>query len=128
MKFFEHLFCDLDSYSVYNPSNISPIKNEGEELFLNNFQKTPEHSVALLAPNNFNEVLKFIHFISGNRSAVVDFNNLSNNEIVRAVDFVGGAVLALHGQMEKVANGIYLFTPSCTKLMINKRKKRKNEK
>ena len=125
MKFFDYLLSDLNSYSVYEKAQNPSTKTDEIEIFSQNFLKKPEKSVALIQPQSFNDVLKFVDFISGNRSAVIDFNALDGPEIQRAADFVGGAVCALRGHMQNVSNGIYLFSPSCTKLMTNKRKKQK---
>lgn len=124
MKFFEHLLNDLDNYSLYKSAQTYSTKNNNN-LYLNNLVKKPDKSVAILKPENFDDILKFVKFISGNRSAVIDFNFLDGSQIQRSVDFVSGAVCALDGQMQIVANGIYLYAPSCTKLMTNKRKKQK---
>ena len=85
--------------------------------------KQPDKTVAVIQPFDFDDVIKFVDFISGNRSAVVDFNTLPNDELERSIDFVSGAVCALHGEMQNISNGIYLFAPNCTKLVTNKRKK-----
>lgn len=125
MKFFDFLISDLNSYSIYQNAQNASTKNDEFGNLMQNFLKKPDKKVAIIQPQNFSDVLRFVEFISGNRSAVVDFNALDGSEIQRSVDFVGGAVCALHGEMQNIANGIYLFAPSCTKLMTNKRKKRK---
>lgn len=124
MKFLEHLFKGLESFSVYNPPdkqvNIHTTKNA---KIPSNMVKQLDKTVAVIQPFDFDDVIKFVDFISGNRSAVVDFNTLPNDELERSIDFVSGAVCALHGEMQNISNGIYLFAPNCTKLVTNKRKK-----
>ncbi len=127
MKFWDYLLQGIDSFNISNTAPTLSTKSNINPNFYNNYVKKPEKTVAILQPQNFNEVLKFVNFISGNRSAVVDFNALNNTELVRAIDFISGAVCALKGEMQEVSKGIYLYTPSCTKLMTNKRKN-KNEK
>ena len=125
MKFFEHLLSELDYYSVYNTSTHNSTKINTNSEFLQNNLKHPDKSVAIIQPQNFDDILRFVKFISGNRSAVIDFNYLCSDQIVRCVDFVSGAVCALDGKIQNISKGIYLFAPNCTKLMTNKRKKQK---
>lgn len=125
MKFWDYLMQGIDSFNISSTSPTLSTKSNTNPNFFNNYVKKPEKAVALLQPQNFNEVLKFVNFISGNRSAVVDFNALNSAEIMRAVDFISGAVCALKGDMQEVCKGVYLYTPSCTKLTTNKRKKQK---
>ena len=124
MKFFEYLFQGLQNFSVYH-QNADTSTNTTEFQVPSNFVKNPDKTVAIIQPTDFGDVVKFVDFISGNRSAVVDFNALCNNDLQRAVDFVSGAVCALHGEMQNISSGIYLFAPDCTKLVTNKRKKNK---
>ena len=120
MKFFDFLMNGFKNYSIYseNPST----KNDNID-YPQNILKHPDKSVAIIKPNNFEDVLRFVKFVSGNRSAVVDFNNLCGEELQRCADFVSGAVCALNGTMQLISSGIYLFAPEHTKLMTNKRKK-----
>ena len=123
MKFFEHLLGDLKNYSVYQKAEQGFV--EQNNAYTQNFLKKPDKSVAILKPKNFDDVLKLVRFISGNRSAVIDFNGLDGAVLMRSVDFVSGAVCALSGNIQNISNGIYLFAPTGTKLMTNKRKKQK---
>ena len=128
MRFWEYLVQDFRNFDVSCPSVLPSTKSDNNIGCLSKSIKKPDKKVALIQPKNFDQILEFVDFVSGNRSAVIDFNMLAGEDLVRAVDFVSGAVCALHGQMEKVSAGIYLFAPACTKLITQKRKKRTNEK
>ena len=123
MRFWDFLVQDFQSFDVSNSNALKTTKNDKTSVFLQKFVKTPDNSVALIQPKNFEQILEFVDFISGNRSAVIDFNMLEGENMVRSVDFVSGAVCALRGKMERVSEGIYLYAPSCTKLMTQKRKR-----
>ena len=127
MRFWDYLIDDIGQYNIHTTPSILPTKNDNN-LFITNYLRHPDKSVAIIRPKTFDDVLRLVDFVSGNRSAVVDFNALDNATLSRAIDFLSGAVCALHGQMHSVADGIYLYAPKCTKLMTNKRKKRKDEK
>lgn len=128
MRFWDYLVQDIHSFDISNPANIQTTKFDKTPISLQKFVKTPDKSVAIIQPTNFDQILEFIDFISGNRSAVLDFNMLQKEDMLRAIDFVSGAVCALHGKMEQVSEGIFLYVPSCTKLITQKRKKHTNEK
>ena len=127
MKFWDFLVQDMQHFDISSGTAQRTTPKRASQDFFNTLKK-PDKSVALLQPQCFEDIISFVNFVSGNRSAVVDFNNLNNADTLRCIDFVSGAVCALHGKMESICAGVYLFVPNCTKLMTQKRKKRTNEK
>lgn len=121
MKFFDYLLNDLNSY-LLDGTEKSKEQQSNNFVFGQNLIKKPDRSVAIIELHDFSDAVNFVRFVSGNRSAVINFNALNAAETVRAVDFVSGAVCALGGTMQEISKGIYLFAPTCTKLKNNKRK------
>ena len=121
MRFFDYLLSDLNSY-LLDGTEKRKSELSTNSVFAENIIKKPDKSVAIIELHEFSDAVNFVQFVSGNRSAVINFNSLNANEAVRAVDFVGGAVCALNGTMQEISKGIYLFAPSGTKLKNNKRK------
>ncbi len=82
-------------------------------------------SVAIISPRGFQDIVDLVDFISGGRTAVVDFNNLATNSAERSIDFLSGAVFALGGSMEQVSDGLYLYAPSGVRLVKPNTRKKK---
>lgn len=74
--------------------------------------KTPELSVRIYAPVNFDDAREIADGLLGQRAAVVNYEHVSPDEQRRISDFVNGVCYASDGVPEIVSEKILLYVPA----------------
>jgi cell division inhibitor SepF len=57
-------------------------------------------------------VKEYVSFLKGKRSLILRLHNVDKAEAQRIVDFMSGATVALEGNMRKLGETIFCFTPA----------------
>jgi cell division inhibitor SepF len=68
--------------------------------------------VVVMQPSSFDEAREVSDHLKSRRTVVVNLEEVDAQAAQRIVDFVGGAVYALDGTVERVGSDIFLFAPS----------------
>lgn len=68
--------------------------------------------IVVLKPKCFNDSMQVADELKDRRTVVINVGTLDTDEARRVVDFIAGTVYGLDGNMQKVAGGIFLATPS----------------
>lgn len=74
--------------------------------------KTPELSVRIYTPVNFDDAREIADGLLGQRAAVVNYEHVSSDEQRRISDFVNGVCYASDGVPEIVSEKILLYVPA----------------
>ena len=72
---------------------------------------TNKQEVVLFRPNNFNDTSKAADDLRSRKAVIVNMENVDKAMARRVVDFLSGCVYALDGDVKKIAQSAYLFTP-----------------
>lgn len=75
-------------------------------------QTTVQSRIYILEPRDFADVKEYVAFLKSRRSLILRLHQLDKNEAQRIVDFMSGATHALDGNMRKLGETIFCFTPS----------------
>jgi cell division inhibitor SepF len=75
-------------------------------------QPVPSAKVVTVAPTGFNDAQDIGDRFKGGQPVIVNTQGLDVDLRRRLIDFSSGLCYGLGGQMEKVANQVYLLTPS----------------
>lgn len=67
--------------------------------------------VVVVEPHSFDEVQEIADHLKTHKPVVVSLENLDRELAKRIVDFVSGTTYALDGNLQRVADEIFLFTP-----------------
>ena len=67
--------------------------------------------VVLFRPGSFNDTSKAADDLRNRRAVIVNMENVDKAMARRVVDFLSGCVYALDGDVKKIAQSAYLFTP-----------------
>ncbi|HEY8344103.1 MAG TPA: cell division protein SepF [Bacillota bacterium] len=80
----------------------------------------PSKAVKLVVfePQGFDDVQPIVDHLKNRRPVILNMEELEKSLARRITDFVGGAVYALDGAVQKVSTSIILFTPANIEVSI----------
>ena len=72
----------------------------------------PNTQMVLFEPRSFDEAEEIARHLKQRRACVVNLHKLQRDYSQRTIDFLTGAVFALDGTIQRIANNAILLTPS----------------
>jgi cell division inhibitor SepF len=72
----------------------------------------------IIEPNNFEEVQTIVDHLKNRQIVILNLEETEKTTARRIADFLGGAIYALDGSMQKVSGSIFLFTPANIEVSI----------
>jgi len=76
-----------------------------------NFHTKNQMKLILLEPKSFDECPKIVDNLKNKKPIILNLEKLDSDLARKIFDFISGAVYALDGNVQKVANNIFLFAP-----------------
>jgi Uncharacterized protein conserved in bacteria len=83
--------------------------NRGKLVNLNHSNKTIK--MIVVEPESFEEVQAIVDHLKNKRAVILNLEETEKTTARRLADFLGGAIYALDGTMQRVSGSIFLFTP-----------------
>ena len=68
--------------------------------------------VCVIKPNSIEDEIEITETLLNGRTVVINMEGLSVDIAQRIIDFTSGATFAMHGNLQKISNYIFLATPS----------------
>ncbi len=84
---------------------------------------TPNAKPHLVAPTSFNQAQEVADKFKGSQPVIVNLQAADRDLARRLIDFASGLCYGLGGQMEKVANQVYLLTPTNVEVSAEERRR-----
>ena len=72
---------------------------------------TSAFKLVLIEPKSFEECPKLVDSLKGRRPVIINLEKLETEVARKIFDFMSGATYALQGNVQKVANNIFIFAP-----------------
>ncbi|MGE5584591.1 MAG: cell division protein SepF [Bacillota bacterium] len=72
----------------------------------------PRAKLVVTEPHTFDDIPGILDHLKKRRPVIISVSDVDRDLARRVLDFAGGAAYALDGSMQKVGDGIFLFTPS----------------
>jgi len=72
---------------------------------------TSAFKLVLIEPKAFEECPKLVDSLKGRRPVIINLEKLETETARKIFDFMSGATYALNGNVQKVANNIFIFAP-----------------
>lgn len=72
---------------------------------------TSAFKLVLIEPKAFEECPKLVDSLKGRRPVIINLEKLETEVARKIFDFMSGATYALNGNVQKVANNIFIFAP-----------------
>lgn len=76
-----------------------------------------------LSPVSFDDAQELADKFKGNQPVIMNLQNADRDLARRLIDFASGLCYGIGGQMEKVANSVYLLTPSNVEVSAEERRR-----
>ena len=80
---------------------------------------TGAFKMVLIEPKNFGECPKLVDSLKGRRPVIINLEKIETEEARKIFDFMSGATYALNGNVQKVANNIFIFAPENVDISAN---------
>jgi len=68
--------------------------------------------MVVVEPHGFDECPKLVDSLKAKKPVVINLENLETDIARKIFDFLSGATYALNGNVQKIANNIFVFAPS----------------
>ncbi len=97
-------------------TSFEPRRSEIKESKVVNMQKgttvnTHPFKMVVLEPKGFEEAPKLVDNLKSRKPVIVNLERLESDTARKIFDFLSGATYALNGNVQKVANNIFVFAP-----------------
>ncbi len=93
------------SQQKYENSNVVPMQNRTVKAITSAFK------LVVIEPKGFDECSKLVDSLKSRKPIIVNLEKLDSDTARKIFDFLGGATYALNGNVQKVANNIFIFAP-----------------
>jgi len=87
-------------------------KSTPQLVSLSGGQTAVQSRIFILEPRSFADVKEYVAFLKSRKSLILRLHEVDKAEAQRIVDFMSGATHALEGNMRKLGETIFCFTPS----------------
>ena len=94
----------LTSHQRYD-SNVVSMQNRTVKALTSKFK------LMVIEPKGFDECSKLVDSLKSRKPIIVNLEKLDSDTARKIFDFLGGATYALNGNVQKVANNIFVFAP-----------------
>lgn len=84
---------------------------------------TPNAKPHVVVPTSFNQAQEVADKFKGTQPVIINMQAADRDLARRLIDFASGLCYGLNGQMEKVANQVYLLTPTNVEVSPEERKR-----
>lgn len=95
----------MGSQTKFDTTNIVPMQNKTVKSITNAFK------LVVIEPQSFDECSKLVDNLRSRKPVIVNLEKLDSDTARKIFDFLGGATYALNGNVQKVANNIFVFAP-----------------
>ena len=72
---------------------------------------TNAFKLVVIEPKSFDECPKLVDSLKGRRPIIINLEKIETEAAKKIFDFLSGATYALNGNVQKVANNIFVFAP-----------------
>lgn len=108
---------ETSSATTVTPQRVTREK-DSENIALNarknkvvNIHTTTQLKVVVHSPSSFENAREITDHLKAKKPVIVNLENVDNTIAKRIIDFLSGAVYALDGNIQKIADRIFLIAP-----------------
>ncbi len=108
--------------SNFYQRNAEPIKAMPIEKRLS-VAGTSAFKLVVIEPKSFDECPKLVDNLKGRRPVIINLEKIETETAKKIFDFLSGATYALNGNVQKIANNIFIFAPESVDIAANQEEK-----
>ncbi len=94
-------------------SRVLPIQNKNVTPNTNQFK------MVVIEPKSFDECPKLVDNLKAKKPVIINLEKVESDTARKIFDFLSGATYALNGNVQKVANNIFIFAPENVDVTAN---------
>ncbi|MDD7215627.1 MAG: cell division protein SepF [Anaerovoracaceae bacterium] len=106
------------SVSGFAPRGAEPAKAVPVEKRVS-IAGTNAFKLVVIEPKSFDECPKLVDSLKGRRPVIINLEKIETETAKKIFDFLSGATYALNGNVQKVANNIFIFAPESVDITAN---------
>lgn len=95
----------VESKKSHMESNVTPMRRATVT------DKTGTFKMVIIEPKNFDECPKLVDNLKGRKPVIINLEKIESDMARKIFDFLSGATYALNGNVQKIANNIFVFAP-----------------
>ena len=101
-----------------NPQQSTYFKRQGPQTTqpMTTDPNNANSKIALFEPKVYSDSRAIASQILGGEAVIVNFTQIDEAQAKRILDFLGGAVYAVNGEIERIGQSIFLVTPDTFEL------------
>lgn len=110
-----------DRSSTFVQPKMEPRDSKVVSMQTNNNTAVRKQQFKLVVtePKSFDECPKLVDSLKSKKPIIINLENLENEKARKIFDFLSGAAYALNGNVQKVANNIFVFAPENVDVLSN---------
>lgn len=97
--------------SSFNQPKMEPRESKVVSMQNNGTAARQQFKLVVTEPSSFDECPKLVDGLKSRKPLIINLANLDNETAHKIFNFLSGATYALNGNVQKVANNIFVFTP-----------------
>jgi len=109
--------------SAGGPPQTGPTQVRPRPQVVRPIPVTPNAKPHLVVPTSFNQAQEVADKFRGSQPVIMNLQAADRDLARRLIDFASGLCYGLNGQMEKVANQVYLLTPTNVEVSVEERRR-----
>lgn len=91
---------------------VSRSRGEAKEKYTSmQARTTSPFKLVVIEPQSFEECPKLVDSLKSRRPVIINLEKIESESARKIFDFLSGATYALNGNVQKVANNIFVFAP-----------------
>lgn len=94
-------------------NRVLPMQNK------NTPQSTNQFKMVVIEPKSFDECPKLVDNLKAKKPVIINLEKVETDSARKIFDFLSGATYALNGNVQKVANNIFIFAPENVDVTAN---------
>ena len=106
------------SVSGFTPRGAEPAKAVPVEKRVS-IAGTNAFKLVVIEPKSFDECPKLVDSLKGRRPVIINLEKIETETAKKIFDFLSGATYALNGNVQKVANNIFMLAPESVDITAN---------
>ena len=106
------------SVSSFQPKGVEAVKAGPLEKRVS-IAGTNAFKLVVIEPKSFDECPKLVDSLKGRRPVIINLEKIETETAKKIFDFLSGATYALNGNVQKVANNIFIFAPESVDIAAN---------
>ena len=109
----------IKSSMLNEPPRTSELRNST----LPGGRRTDQFKLVVVEPSSFEESPRLVDNLKAKKPVIINLENLETDTARKIFDFLSGATYALNGNVQKVANNIFVFVPENVDVSYNMEQK-----